>query len=505
MDSFSWPAWAGNVGEYLPRIAGAIAILIVGWIVALIVRAVLRKVLAAIHLNDRLSGPTRSSLDIEKIVASVVFWVILLFTLIGVFNVLRLDSVSGPLSSLAGAVMLYLPRILLAAALGVIAWLVATLVRKFVGKGIAATGLDQKLAPADGKASSPPISRSLGDVLFWLIILLFLPAIVGALEMNGLLTPLTDMVHEILGFVPNIVAALFIGGIGYLIAKVLRNVVTSVLGVTRVDQLAQGKDGKSGVKVSQLCGTLVFIFVLVPALIAALNALQIDVIAQPARHMLKLFMDAIPNIVAAAIILFIAWFIGRFVAQMLAQLLEQLGFDRLPARLGFQPAAATPGAEGTATAHATPSQVVGRIALFFVMAFAVMEAAHRLNFTGIDDLFEQLIGFASQVLFGLIILAVGQWLANLAAKAIRQTSSDHSATLAMIARIAILGLVIAMGLHAMGFAEAIVNLAFGLTLGAVAVAVALAFGLGGRDAAGRIARHWVDGYLGNKDDASRRE
>src|SRR5699024_8958129 len=157
-------------------------------------------------------------------------------------------------------------------------------------------------------------------------------------------------------------------------------------------------------------------------------------------------------------------------------------------------------------AHMTPSQVVGRIALFFVMAFAVVEAANRLGFSGVNGLFEQLIAFGAQVLFGLIILAVGQWLASLAVRAIRHTSGKHSGTLAAIARIAILGLVIAMGLHAMGFAEAIVNLAFGLTLGAVAVAVALAFGLGGREAASRITKRWADDYLeGKKDDSSRFE
>src|SRR5699024_6487721 len=107
--------------------------------------------------------------------------------------------------------------------------------------------------------------------------------------------------------------------------KVLRNLVTSVLSVTRADRLTQGKDG-GGIKLSSLCGTLVFILVLVPALIAALNALQIDVIAQPARHMLELFLDAVPNILAAAVIVFIAWFIGRFVADMLGQLLSQIGF-----------------------------------------------------------------------------------------------------------------------------------------------------------------------------------
>ena len=60
-----------------------------------------------------------------------------------------------------------------------------------------------------------------------------------------------------------------------------------------------------------------------------------------------------------------------------------------------------------------------------------------------------------------------------------------------MARIAILGVVIAMGLRAMGIANEIVELAFGLSFGAVAVAVALSFGLGGREAAGKLAEHWL--------------
>ncbi len=504
MDNFGWPAWAGDVGDYLPRIIGAIAILIIGWIVALICRSLTRKALNRLNVNERLSSQAGAGLDISRIVASIVFWVIMLFALIGMFNLLNFPSVSNPLSALAAAVMLYLPRLLLAAILAVVAWLLATVARKLVRRGIAATKLEQKLAESNAGSDTAPMSQTLADVVFWLIILLFLPAIVAALQMHGLLLPLTNMVHELLGFLPNIIAAIFIGGIGYLIAKVLRNLVTSILSVTRVDKLTQGKDGKSGIKLSGLCGTLVFILVLVPALIAALNALQIDVIAQPARHMLKLLLDAVPNILAAGVIVFIAWFIGRFVAEMLSQLLAQMGFDRLPAHLGFKPGAIETGPDGSA--HMTPSQVVGRIALFFVMAFAVVEAANRLGFSGVNGLFEQLIAFGAQVLFGLIILAVGQWLANLAVRAIRHTSGKHSGTLAAIARIAILGLVIAMGLHAMGFAEAIVNLAFGLTLGAVAVAVALAFGLGGREAASRITKRWADDYLeGKKDDPSRFE
>jgi len=75
--------------------------------------------------------------------------------------------------------------------------------------------------------------------------------------------------------------------------------------------------------------------------------------------------------------------------------------------------------------------------------------------------------------------------------------SDGSLAIANTARFAILGIVIAMGLRAMGLADDIVNLAFGLTLGSVAIAVALSFGLGGREAAGRQMEHWLSQLRGN--------
>jgi len=95
------------------------------------------------------------------------------------------------------------------------------------------------------------------------------------------------------------------------------------------------------------------------------------------------------------------------------------------------------------------------------------------------------------VLLGGVILVIGFWLANLTAEAIHRVSGEHTTALARLARAAILLLVIAMGLRAMGIADDIVNLAFGLTLGAVAVAFALSFGLGGREAAGRQMEHWL--------------
>jgi len=224
----------------------------------------------------------------------------------------------------------------------------------------------------------------------------------------------------------------------------------------------------------------VFILVFVPTLIAALDALKVEAISRPATEMLERLLAAVPNLVAAALILVVTWFVAKFVADLLSRLLAGMGLDTLPAKLGMSEAFAGP---------LKPSGLVGFLALFFAMLFATVEAAHRLDFTQVRDLVSMFIKFGGEVLLGGAILVIGFWLASLAFNAISRASGKTG--LARLARLAILGLVIAMGLRAMGIADDIVNLAFGLTLGAVAVAFALAFGLGGRDAAGKQMEHWL--------------
>jgi hypothetical protein len=107
----------------------------------------------------------------------------------------------------------------------------------------------------------------------------------------------------------------------------------------------------------------------------------------------------------------------------------------------------------------------------------------------VRNLVSTFIKFGGDVLLGGAILVIGFWLANLAYDAISR--ANERTGVARLARIAIIGLVIAMGLRAMGIADDIVNLAFALTFGSAAVAFALAFGLGGREAAGRQMEHWL--------------
>jgi hypothetical protein len=535
-----WQASLQNsLGVYLPSILGGLAILLVGWLVALLAAGATRKALARLGTNQRLGAHTQTSADFERIASRVVFWAILLLALMGMFSVLRVEGVSGPLNTLATTVMLYLPRILLAIALAVIAWLVATVVRTVVNRALSRSRVDEKLSQ---NADMKPLSQSMGNVAYWLVLLLFLPAIVGALQIEGLMTPLTGMTSSLLGMLPNLLAAVLIAGVGWLIAKAVRGLVSNLLASTGIDRFSESHPDTRGMKLSDLGGTLAFVLVIVPALIAALDALKIQAISAPLTRMLDIFLQAIPNLLAAAAILVLAWFIGRFVASLVERLLANLGFDRLPARLGLGhafsetsavPSASTPAGSDAFMATTTLSQqqdapvdamargpqsaplamepsssttlsaLGGKLALFFIMLFATVEAAALLGFAGINDLLEQFISFGADVLLGLVILAVGWWLADVAARAIERANPEGRG-MARIARFAILGLVTAMGLRAMGVADDIVNLAFGLVLGAIAVAIALAFGLGGRDAAGKISQRWADEFLQRNPDGKPR-
>ncbi|MFP7723148.1 mechanosensitive ion channel [Lysobacter sp. A3-1-A15] len=527
-----------SLGVYLPSMLGALAILLLGWVVALVAAAGTRKGLAALRTNERLNTHTTGDTDFERIAGRIAFWAVLLLALIGAVGVLRIEGVSGPLSTLATTVMLYLPRLLLAVGLALLALLVASVVRGVVNRALGATRMDEKLSET---ADMQPLSHTMGNVAYWLVLLLFLPAIVGALQIEGLMAPLSGMTSDFLAMLPNLFAAVVIGLIGWIIAKAVRGLVTNLLAATGADRIGNrpGQAGE-GLSLSQLGGTLAFILVIVPTLIAALDALRIDAISMPLTRMLDVFLQAIPNLIAAAAILIIAWFIGRLVADLVTRLLSNLGFDALPERLGMSHAfagpspdvATTPGASGIsspaaegyapASGNAAPpppaardtatvdvrdtgaglptslSQLGGRVALFFIMLFATVEAAALLGFGGVRDLLETFIAFGADILLGLVIFVVGYWLANLAATAIQRANRDNAEGLARIARVAILGLVIAMGLRAMGIADEIVNLAFGLVLGAVAVAAALAFGLGGREAAGDVAKRWSSQYLDRK-------
>jgi len=466
-----------TLGGQLPAIFGALGIIVIGWLAAVIARAAMRRILGILKVDTRIEESTGQNVGVESGIAVGVFWLIILVTLVAVFDSLHLDRISNPFAQMVAQIIGYAPRLVAGTILVLLAWLIATLIQAIVNRALAATTLDEKVSK---EAGMEPMSKTVANVLFWLVILLFMPSILAAFELRGLLEPVQSMLSKLLDMVPNVFGAAVIGFVGWLVAKVLRGLVTNLLAAAGADKMGSQIGLAEAVKLSRLTGTIVFILIFVPTLIAALDALKVDAISRPATEMLGHLLAAVPNLVAAALILVVTWYVAKFAADLLSRLLAGMGLDTVPQRLGLS---------GAFSGTLKPSGLIRGLALFFAMLFATVEAAHRLEFTQVRDLVSMFIKFGGEVLLGGSILVIGFWLANLAHDAISRASGPTG--LARIARIAILGLVIAMGLRAMGIADDIVNLAFGLTLGAVAVAIALAFGLGGREAAGRQMEHWL--------------
>ncbi len=469
-----------SLGAHLPTLAAALGILIVGWILALLARAGSRHLLRLLKVDQRLSDSTQQTIPLESVINSVVFWLVMVLTLIGILNVLDLQTLSEPFADLVRQVLGYLPHLLGGLLLALLAYVLASLLRYATNKALRATALDDKLARQAGMAGA---SKNAADVLFWLVILLFLPMILATLQLYGMLQPVQGMTEKILLMLPNLMAALVLGFVGWLVASVVRGLVTNLLQASGADSWSEKAGMAERVPISQLAGMLSFILIFVPILIAALDALKIEAISKPATHMLDQILSAVPHIVAAALILLITWYVARFAAGLLEKLLSSVGADKLPEKLGCAQMFG-----GTIT----PSHIVGVLVLFFAMLFATIEAANRLGFGQLSTLVGMFTVFGGKVLLGLAIFIIGYWLAQIAYQVVAQSSGDQNVLWARLTRFAILGLVLAMGLQAMEVAENIVNLAFGLTLGAIAVAFALAFGLGGREAASKLLNHWVE-------------
>lgn len=466
-----------TLGGQLPGIFGALGIIAIGWIAAVLVRAGTRRLLGMLHVDRRIEESTGQKVGVESGIALGVFWLIILVTVVAVFDSLHLDRISNPFAQLVAQIVGYAPRLVAGTILVLLAWLVATLLQAIVNRALAATTIDDKLSK---EAGMEPMSRTVANVLFWLVILLFMPSILAAYDLRGLLEPVQSMLTRLLDMVPNVFGAAVIGFVGWLVAKVLRGLVTNLLAAAGADKMGSQIGLAETVKLSRLAGTIVFILVFVPTLIAALDALRIDAISRPATDMLERLLAAVPNLVAAALILVVTWYVAKFAADVLSRLLAGMGLDTIPEKLGIG---------GAFAGTLKPSGLVRGLTLFFAMLFATVEASHRLDFTQVRDLVSTFIKFGGDVLLGAAILVIGFWLANLAHDAISRASERTG--VARLARVAIIGLVIAMGLRAMGIADDIVNLAFALTFGAAAVAFALAFGLGGREAAGRQMEHWL--------------
>jgi hypothetical protein len=191
-----------------------------------------------------------------------------------------------------------------------------------------------------------------------------------------------------------------------------------------------------------------------------------------------------PNLLGAALVLVISYFIARLVADLVRDLLSSIGFDSLPGKLGFKWNPANP-----------PSQWVGYLVIVAIMLFAATTAAELLGSVFLVNTLDVFIAFFWKVVLAVIIFAFGLYCANLAYKAVTSTGVNQANFRERMAQVTIIVFTAAISLREVGAANDIINLAFGIALGAIGLALALSFGLGTRNIAERETDNFIDMML----------
>lgn len=363
-------------------------------------------------------------------------------------------------------------------------WAIARLVNKIP--------ILQRHSEADPAKS---VGTLIGEVAFWLILLVGLLLALQPLGLSQVLEPVRTLTTTTFAFIPNILGAGLIFFIGLVVAKIVRRLVESALLVANVDGwlrktgLMESAGTAPGTpsdvppmlagrpSVSRSVGTIVFFLIMIPVTIAALDALRIESISAPAREMLIPIGAAIPRVASALVLLWIGYLIGKVAKGAVEQILPSLGFDRAV------------GALGISTESTTPSRTVGTVVMIAILLFFAIKSAELLESPIIAAMLAQALELGSRVLFGTGIILVGVFIARIVASLVGGTGS--AGWLSAILKWSIIALSVAMGLRFMGLANEIVIIAFASIIGSAAVACALAFGLGGRLTAHKLLEQWT--------------
>jgi hypothetical protein len=374
--------------------------------------------------------------------------------------------------------------ILKALAILVVGWGVAKLVSLGSKKLLDKTELDNKIAAkiTGGKTSGMAIETGVSRFIYWLIMLFVLMAVLQALGLTIVTEPINAFVTKIVGFLPHVLAAAVLVAIAWAVASVLRVVVANLLGAFQIDAKLGEKAGDEMKRIS-LASTLadaVYYLIWLLFLPQIIDALQMEGLS-PVKEMVGQILGFLPSLFGALIIFFLFYVVARIVQRLSTSLLTSIGFDRLPEWLGLGAPRSGPG---------SASAIAGYVILAILLFLGGVQAFKTLGLDTVSSLAEQLLAGLFNIVVAVVIFGVGLFLSRVAYKAISPSGEGQSALLGNVARAAILIFTGAMALFRAGLASEIVTLAFGALIVGLALAAALAFGLGGREEAARIVADW---------------
>lgn len=378
-----------------------------------------------------------------------------------------------------------LPSVVIAVLLLILALVVAAIAKRIAVKllkKLHAEKYTDKIGITDEATGSS--IEYIGKLVFLIVFLLFLPGVLDRLGMHNVSAPITSMVSQFLNYIPNIFAAAVILVVGLLIAKLSRQIITPVLKKLNVDKVQEkiGISLSESTAISSAISYIIYVLILIPVIVAALQVLNISAISVPAISMLDKIISFLPNILSAIAILIIGAFIAKIIGKLLTEILASVGTDALLQK-GLP-------IEKNKLQGFSLSKAIGSITKYILILLFVVEAINVLKLEVLQFAGEAIIAYLPFAISAIIIMGVALLAAEWIEKLILKKFSD-SKMVAFTAKVSIIILAVFMTLNQLGIAPSIVNSAFIIILSAVAIAFAIAFGIGGRDFARNVLQKFV--------------
>lgn len=202
------------------------------------------------------------------------------------------------------------------------------------------------------------------------------------------------------------------------------------------------------------------------------------------------FMAFLPAFIGAILVLILGWIVASVIAGLIERGLVAVGFEKAMQRSGLADSI------GQMRTRWTASKLVAQLAKWFIFLIFVQAAANVLGMPQVTAIINSIVLFIPNVVVALLILVVGAFIARVLSDLVRGSLNEMGVgnpdLLAGIAQYAVVGFAVVAAVNQLGIAETVVNTLFIGLVGSIALALGLAFGLGGRDVAAQITRTWYE-------------
>lgn len=376
----------------------------------------------------------------------------------------------------------------------IVAFICATIVKNLVLKALDFLNFDRALEKGKIESNKRANLRDFISKLFYLItFVLFIPGIFEKLGLQTVSSPIVSMLDKLLIYLPNIIAAVVLLVLGLFTAKVVKELLVPIFKKLNIDEYLTkiGFENNGNITLSESFANIVYVLILIPIIIASLDALEIEAISRPATEMLNNVLVFLPKVAIATVILFVGKFIAELTMNLSEKILVSIGTDKLTENI-FK--------EGTLKTDKdfSLSKVIAKVIKYIIIIFFLVEGLNILELAVLTHIGAQVIDYMPYAISAIIILGITILVSNFVENYLISEFPKGKLG-ALITKVVIIVIGCFITLYQLGIAKELVNAAFIIILGAFALSFAISFGIGGKE----FATHML-GKLEKKIDNKKR-